>query len=64
MILTNMINDYFIYKEAGRVVKMSDVKYYIDKSFLPWYKQIIVRIKHKLGLYKKFDNYGYRSNIS
>lgn len=59
-----MVNDYWIYKEAGRLLKMSEVKYYIDKAFLPWYKQIIIRIKHKLGWYKKFDNYGYRSNIS
>lgn len=59
-----MVNDYFIYKNAGRVVKMSEIKYYIDKAFLPWYKRITIELKHKLGWYKKFDNYGYRSDIS
>ena len=48
-------NDYWIYKEAGRLVKMSEVKYYIARAFLPWYKRVLVDIKYKLGYFKKYD---------
>lgn len=55
------INDYWIYKNAGRVVKLRDVQKYIDIEFASnWFTKLMIKLFYWLWLDKIFYKNKYK----